>query len=44
MPDYANQVPIASAGEHTMIKGPYVLDTDRYNWAEIHPVYFVVTG
>jgi hypothetical protein len=25
-----------------VITGPYVLDSDHYNWAEIHPVYSLV--
>ena len=41
---YTNQIPVPSAGQHITITGPYVLDTDHYNWAEIHPVYSLVIG
>src|SRR4029077_4333708 len=41
---YTNQIPVPSAGQHITITGPYVLDTDHYNWAEIHPVYTLVIG
>ena len=42
--NYTNQIPIPSAGQHITITGPYVLDTDHYDWAEIHPVYSLVIG
>jgi hypothetical protein len=42
--NYTNQIPVPSAGQHIVIMGPYVLDTDHYNWAEIHPVYSLVIG
>src|SRR2546425_5126368 len=42
--NYTNQIPVPSAGQHIAITGPYVLDTDHYNWAEIHPVYSLVIG
>ncbi len=42
--NYTNQIPVPSAGQHITINGPYVLDTDHYNWAEIHPVYSLVIG
>ncbi|TMI57170.1 hypothetical protein E6H18_05570 [Candidatus Bathyarchaeota archaeon] len=42
--NYTNQIPVPSAGQHITITGPYVLDTDHYNWAEIHPVYSLVVG
>src|SRR3989441_12907286 len=41
---YTNQITVPSAGQHITITGPYVLDTDHYNWAEIHPVYSLVIG
>jgi hypothetical protein len=41
---YTNQIQVPSAGQHITITGPYVLDTDHYNWAEIHPVYTLVIG
>src|SRR5438132_10158942 len=40
--NYSNQIPIPTAGQHITITGPYVLDTDHHNWAEIHPVYSLV--
>ena len=42
--NYTNQIPVPSAGQHIVITGPYVPDTDHYNWAEIHPVYSLVIG
>ncbi len=42
--NYTNQVPVPSAGQYITITGPYVLDTDHYSWAEIHPVYSLVIG
>ena len=36
---YANSIPVPDVGEHVTVSGPYVLDTEHYNWAEIHPVY-----
>jgi hypothetical protein len=36
---YANMIPVPNVGQHITITGPYVLDTEHYNWAEIHPVY-----
>ena len=42
--NYTNQIPVPSAGQHITITGPYVLDTDHYDWAEIHPVYSLVVG
>src|SRR6267378_6146644 len=42
--NYTNQITVPSAGQHITITGPYVLDTDHYNWAEIHPVYTLVIG
>jgi len=42
--NYTNQIPVPSPGQHITITGPYVLDSDHYNWAEIHPVYSLVIG
>jgi hypothetical protein len=42
--NYTNQITVPSAGQHITITGPYVLDSDHYNWAEIHPVYSLVAG
>src|SRR2546425_7001453 len=41
---YTNQITVPTAGQHITITGPYVLDTDHYDWAEIHPVYSLVIG
>src|SRR2546426_3541514 len=40
--NYTNQIPIPDLGEHITVTGPYVLDANHYNWAEIHPVYSLV--
>jgi hypothetical protein len=42
--NYANQIQVPSPGQHIMITGPYVLDTNHYNWAEIHPAFSLVIG
>jgi hypothetical protein len=36
---YTNNITIPSANDHIIVTGPYALDTDHENWAEIHPVY-----
>ena len=36
---YNNTIPIPAANQHITVTGPYILDTNHYNWAEIHPVY-----
>ena len=36
---YANHVPVPAVGQHIIVSGPYVLDTEHYDWAEIHPVF-----
>ena len=36
---YTNNITIPSVNDHITVTGPYVLDTDHNNWAEIHPVY-----
>ncbi len=42
---YTNNILIPDVGEHITVSGPYVLDTEHYNWAEIHPVYaLTITG
>jgi hypothetical protein len=42
---YTNNIPIPDVGEHIIVSGPYVLDTEHYNWAEIHPAYsLTMTG
>jgi hypothetical protein len=42
--NYTSRIPVPSAGQHITITGPYVLDTNHYNWAEIHPVYTLAIG
>ena len=37
--NYTNNITIPSINDHITVTGPYVLDTNHYNWAEIHPVY-----
>lgn len=41
---YTNNLTIPSVNDHITVTGPYVLDTDHSNWAEIHPVYTVTIG
>ena len=37
--NYNNTITIPSVNDHITVTGPYVLDTDHSNWAEIHPAY-----
>ncbi len=37
--NYTNGIAIPELTQHITVSGPYVLDTDHYDWAEIHPVY-----
>ena len=37
--NYMNHIPVPSLDQHMTVSGPYVLDTDHYDWAEIHPVF-----
>ena len=37
--NYTNNITMPSVNDHIIVTGPYVLDTNHYNWAEIHPVY-----
>ena len=37
--NYTNTITAPSVNDHITVTGPYVLDTDHSNWAEIHPVY-----
>ncbi len=37
--NYTSTMTIPSVNDHIKVTGPYVLDTEHYNWAEIHPVY-----
>jgi len=37
--NYTNTITIPRVNDHITVTGPYVLDADHSNWAEIHPVY-----
>jgi hypothetical protein len=37
--NYTNNITIPKVNDHITVTGPYVLDTEHSNWAEIHPVY-----
>jgi len=37
--NYTNNITIPSVNDHITVTGPYVLDTNHSNWAEIHPAY-----
>jgi hypothetical protein len=37
--NYTNNITVPSINDHITVTGPYVLDTNHYNWAEVHPVY-----
>ena len=37
--NYSSSITIPSINDHITVTGPYVLDTDHHDWAEIHPVY-----
>ena len=37
--NYTNSITVPSINNHITVTGPYVLDTNHSNWAEIHPVY-----
>lgn len=39
---YTNSITIPSINDHVSVTGPYVLDTEHSNWAEIHPVYTLI--
>ena len=38
---YTNNITIPSVNDHITVTGPYVLDTEHSNWAEIHPAYTI---
>ncbi len=42
--NYTNYIPIPDVGQHITVFGPYVLDKEHANWAEIHPVYSLLIG
>jgi hypothetical protein len=37
--NYTNNITIPNVNDHITVTGPYVLDTEHSNWAEIHPAY-----
>jgi hypothetical protein len=41
---YTNTISVPNVGKHITVTGPYVLDTEHYNWAEIHPAYSLSIG
>ncbi|HEX4921834.1 MAG TPA: hypothetical protein VFV92_13985 [Candidatus Bathyarchaeia archaeon] len=41
---YASAIPIPDVGQHITFSGPYVLDSEHYYWAEVHPVYSLTIG
>ncbi len=43
--NYTNRILAPNIGDHIIVKGPLVNDTQHNNWAEIHPVYsLTITG
>jgi len=42
--NYTNQITIPDLGQHITFSGPYVLDSEHYYWAEVHPVYSLTIG
>jgi hypothetical protein len=42
--NYTNTMTIPSVNDQITVTGPYVLDTEHSNWAEIHPVYTLTTS
>ncbi len=39
---YENKIPVPSEGEHVVITGQFVSDSEHGGWNEIHPVYAIV--
>ena len=37
--NYTNNITIPNVNDHITVTGPYVLDMEHSNWAEIHPAY-----
>jgi hypothetical protein len=37
--NYTNSITIPSVNDHVTVTGPYVLDAEHSDWAEIHPAY-----
>jgi hypothetical protein len=37
--NYTNNITIPNVNDHITVTGPYVLDSEHSNWAEIHPAY-----
>lgn len=42
--NYTNQITILDIGQHITFSGPYVLDSEHWYWAEVHPVYSLTIG
>jgi len=42
--NYTNQITIPDIGQHITFSGPYVLDSEHFYWAEVHPVYSLTIG
>ena len=42
--NYTNQITIPVVGQHITFSGPYVLDSEHFYWAEVHPVYSLTIG
>jgi len=42
--NYTNQITIPNLGQHITFSGPYVLDSEHFYWAEVHPVYSLTIG
>ena len=41
---YTNQITIPDVGQHITFSGPYVLDSEHFYWAEVHPVFSLTIG
>ena len=41
---YTNNITIPRVNDHITVTGPYVLDTEHNNWAEIHPAHTLTIG
>ena len=42
--NYTNHIAIPDLGQHITFSGPYVLDSEHFYWAELHPVYSLTIG
>ena len=41
---YTNSITVPNIGDHITFSGPYVLDNQHSDWAEVHPVYTLTIG